>query len=301
MAVEPTVVLVDGPWRHRDVSTNGTRLHIAEAGDPHAPLVLLVHGFPEFWWSWRHQLVALAGAGYHAVAVDLRGYGASDKPPRGYDLFTLAADLSGLVRTLGEHEAAVVGHDWGGVLGWTMAALEPLLIRRLVVLGIAHPLLLRTALIADEAQRRASRYVLSYQVPRRPERELVANDAAAVGGILHAWGGPGFPDEQTERRCREAAQIPGVVHSALEYYRWVFRSQFRPDGRRLRQALTRPVETPVLQLHGALDSCQLPSTAAGSGKYVAGRYEWHLLEGVGHFPHEEAPELVTGEVLRWLL
>jgi len=92
-------VYIDGPWTHRSVSANGTRFHVAERGD--GPLVLLLHGFPEFWWAWRHQLISLSEAGFRAVAVDLRGYGGSDKPPRGYDLITAAADAAGLVRSLG--------------------------------------------------------------------------------------------------------------------------------------------------------------------------------------------------------
>src|SRR5437016_1263164 len=98
--LEDSVAVVDGPWLHRDVSANGIRLHVAEAGN--GPLVVLLHGFPEFWWSWRHQLVALADAGDRVVAPDLRGYGASDKPPRGYDAVTLAGDIAGLVRAMGE-------------------------------------------------------------------------------------------------------------------------------------------------------------------------------------------------------
>ncbi|MFC7574096.1 alpha/beta fold hydrolase [Klenkia terrae] len=113
------------------------RLHAAEAGE--GPLVLLVHGYPQFWWAWRHQLVALAEAGYRAVAVDLRGYGGSDKPPRGYDLPTLSADVAAVVRALGEPDAVVVGHDWGGLVGWTMAALHPRTVRGLVVVSSAHP------------------------------------------------------------------------------------------------------------------------------------------------------------------
>src|SRR5918996_4635656 len=133
MAVEGSAVLVDGPWRHRDVTASGLRFHVAEHGPADGPLVLLLHGFPEFWWSWRHQLVALGEAGFHAVAPDLRGYGASDKPPRGYDAYTLTADVAGLVKALGAAEADVVGHDWGGLLAWTMAALHPRTVRRLVV------------------------------------------------------------------------------------------------------------------------------------------------------------------------
>jgi pimeloyl-ACP methyl ester carboxylesterase len=147
MSVEPTSVLVPGPWTHRDVSTNGTRLHIAECGS--GPLVLLVHGFPEFWWSWRDQLTALADAGYRAVACDLRGYGASDKPPRGYDIFTLASDLAGLIRALGERQAVLVGQDCGGFLAWSTAVLHPDVVRRLVVVGTPHPLRMRQAIFGE--------------------------------------------------------------------------------------------------------------------------------------------------------
>ena len=101
-------IYVDGPWSHRPVTANGTRFHIAEAGE--GPLVLLLHGFPQFWWTWRAQLEALSAAGYRAVAADLRGYGGSDKPPRGYDLITAASDAAGMVRALGEANAVVVGH-----------------------------------------------------------------------------------------------------------------------------------------------------------------------------------------------
>ena len=101
---DATSVLLPGPWTHRDLSANGVRLHVAEAGE--GPLVLLLHGFPEFWWAWRAQLPALAAAGFRAVAPDLRGYGGSDKPPRGYDLPTAAADVAALVRALGEQDGA---------------------------------------------------------------------------------------------------------------------------------------------------------------------------------------------------
>src|ERR1700685_2586335 len=107
-----TPIFIEGPWSHRSASANGTRFHVAESGD--GPLVLLLHGFPEFWWTWRTQLASLSSAGFRAVAVDLRGYGGSDKPPRGYDLITAASDAAGLIRALGESNAIVVGAGWGG-------------------------------------------------------------------------------------------------------------------------------------------------------------------------------------------
>src|ERR1700739_3252421 len=146
MPAEPDIE-INGPWTHRDVTANGTRLHLATMGE--GPLVLLLHGFPEFWWTWRTQLVTLAAAGYRAVAVDLRGYGDSDKPPRGYDLMTAAADIAGLIRALGEANAVVVGHDWGGLTAWTLAAYFPKAVRRLAVVSMAHPLRMRAAVLSS--------------------------------------------------------------------------------------------------------------------------------------------------------
>ena len=121
--VDATHVLIDGPWRHRFVAANGARFHVAEAGE--GPLVVLLHGFPQHWWCWRDQLTGLADAGYRVAAMDLRGYGASDKPPRGYDTPTLAADVAAVVRSLGEPAATIVGHDWGAFIAWAMPVLFP--------------------------------------------------------------------------------------------------------------------------------------------------------------------------------
>ena len=210
--VEDSVVRIDGPWTHRDVSANGIRLHVAEAGD--GPLVVLLHGFPQFWWMWRHQLTGLADAGYRAVAPDLRGYGASDKPPRGYDSVTLAADIAGLIRALGEREAVVVGHDWGGHLAWTLAAQHPRLVRKLVVLSIPHPLRWQAALARDPEQRAASRYIARFQLPWHPERWLVANDAENVARIIESWAGPAYPVETLDR-WREAMLILGAPRARV--------------------------------------------------------------------------------------
>jgi pimeloyl-ACP methyl ester carboxylesterase len=265
--------------------------------------VLLLHGFPEFWWTWRAQLPALAAAGFRAVAPDLRGYGASDKPPRGYDLPTLAADVAALVRALGEQDAVVVGHDWGGLLAWTTAALHPRSVRRLAVLSMAHPRLLRAGL-ADPRQRRALRHALRFQLPRLPERRLTRTDDDPVAELLRRWSGPDWVHTadfaEAVGRYRSAARIPQAAYGAMEYYRWAGRSQLRPDGLRYARRMAAPVTAPTLQLHGALDPCVLPSTAEGSDRYVAGSYEWRLLPGVGHFPHEETPAEVTRTLISWL-
>jgi pimeloyl-ACP methyl ester carboxylesterase len=300
-APDSSVVLVEGPWTHRVVRANGIALHVAEVGT--GPLVLLLHGFPQFWWAWHRQLIDLADAGYRAVAVDLRGYGASDKPPRGYDAPNLAADIAGVITSLGESDAMVVGTDVGGLLAWTVAATQPRAVRSLVLLGAAHPLRLRSAIRRDRAQRHASGYALkTFQVPRRPEH-LLARDSFWVRELFDTWTGPrwrgtpGYLD--AVERYAEAMRIHPVYYCAAEYFRWLVRSLPRADGRRFAESLRAPITAPVLQLHGDFDTCVLASTAQGSGQFVSGAYEWRVLDGVGHFPHNEVPELVSGELVRW--
>jgi pimeloyl-ACP methyl ester carboxylesterase len=300
-AVDESCVLLDGPWSHRFVSANGSRFHVVESGT--GPLVLFLHGFPEFWWAWHEILPAVAGAGFRAVAVDMRGYGASDKPPRGYDGYTMAADVPGLIRALGERSAVVVGAGFGGMVGWTAAAFHPRMVRRLVVIGAAHPLRLRAAIFADpRGQLAAAAPTLRFQVPRY-EHVLTRDDAALVGDLLSRWAGPdwaGTPEfAEYARKCRTALQIPQVAFCALEAYRWAFRSVLRLHGYRFVRRLQQPIITPTLQLHGSVDTAVLPRTAQGSGRYVIAGYEWRLLPGIGHFPHAETPDLIAGEILRW--
>jgi pimeloyl-ACP methyl ester carboxylesterase len=293
MPPEGSAVLIDGPWTHREVTANGARFHYAEAGPADGPLVLLLHGFPEFWWSWRHQLVALADSGLRVVAPDLRGYGGSDKPPRGYDGYTLSSDVAGMIRALGADSAHLVGHDWGGQLAWTVATLHPSTVRTLTIIDMPHPVRLRSALLRDPAQLKASAYIGFFQLPKAPEARLRRDDAAFVETLLRRWGGPGFPDADTAARCRAAMQIPGVAHSSLEWYRWAVRSLTRPSGVRFLRLLAGGVQAPVLQIHGALDSCLLPSTVNGSEAFCANGYVLHVLDGIGHFPHQEAPDTVN--------
>jgi pimeloyl-ACP methyl ester carboxylesterase len=299
--VDESCVLLDGPWRHRFVNANGTRFHVVEAGS--GPLVLFLHGFPEFWWAWHNQLRLTAEAGFRAVAIDLRGYGASDKPPRGYDGYTMAGDVAGLIRALGERKAILVGAGYGGTLAWTTAAFHPTLVRRLVVMSAAHPLRLRAGIASDpRGQLAASLPMLRFQVPRF-EHVLTRDNAAMVGEYLRRWAGPGWPMSEEfaeyERRCREAMRIPQAAFCSMEAYRWAVRSVLRLHGYRFVKLLQQPIVTPTLHLHGAADTAVLPRTAQGSGRYVIARYEWRLLPGVGHFPHLESPDLVTGEILRW--
>src|SRR5271167_2128833 len=148
-APDPSVTRIAGPWRDLDVHANGIRFHVVEAVPGQGvstpaterPLVILLHGFGSFWWSWRHQLRGLTGA--RVVAVDLRGYGGSDKPPRGYDGWTLAGDTAGLIRALGHSSATLIGHVDGGLVGWTTALLHSRLVRAIALISSPHPAALR--------------------------------------------------------------------------------------------------------------------------------------------------------------
>ena len=308
-APDAATVRLPGPWQHRDVSANGIRLHVAECGDPGAPLVVLLHGFPEFWWTWRRQLPVLADAGFRAVAVDLRGYGDSDKPPRGYDLWTLAGDVAGLIRALGEPTARIVGHGWGGMIGWTVTALHPRLVAALAVLGAPHPLAVRRAVLRDPAgQGRAllggRGRVLAAQLPRRPERWLRVDEGAHVESLMRQRCGAAWPhtDDFTvsAEGNRRAIQVPGVAHSALEYYRWAVRSQVRAEGRRFAAAVERLPTVPVLQVHGADDPYLTARTAAVSRRWGGPHLRHEVLAGTGHFPHAERPAATTSLLLDFL-
>jgi pimeloyl-ACP methyl ester carboxylesterase len=286
-------ILVEGPWRHRFVAANGGRFHVAEAGG--GPLVLMLHGFPQFWWAWRHQLPALAEAGYHAVAMDLRGYGASDKPPRGYDTPTLAADVAGVVRALGHTRAAIVGHDWGGWIAWSMPSLQPRVTRAIGVLSMGHPLMMRAA---RWEQLRAAGRLARFQLPMVPERSL--GDRDGVARVLRDWTADGAVEPEALRRYERAMQLPFVAHTSMEYYRWAVRSIPRRDGRRFAAAIQAPITVPVLQVHGGRDPWVLPETAAASRRWATGPARYEVVGSSGHFLPEEAPQRVTGTLLDWL-
>ncbi|MFC4337252.1 alpha/beta fold hydrolase [Salininema proteolyticum] len=304
---DSSLALLPGPWEHRHVDANGIRFHVAEArpaAPRDAPLVLLLHGFPEYWGSWTNQIPRLAEAGYRVVAPDLRGYGATDKPPRGYDAYTMAADIVGLVRALGERHAHVVGHDLGGILAFAAASFHPKQFRSLTVVSAAHPLRQRAALAVDpRGQLAASKHLLAFQAPYY-DRLLEAKDAERVGRLMERWSGPAWRETEDFREyvrmCRTLIQIERSSFCALEAFRWPFRTATGLAGRRFVKLLQQPFDVPTLQVHGDLDTCVLPRTAQGSGRYVRGVYEWRLLRGLGHFPQREAPDAITDEILAWI-
>ena len=277
----------------------GARFHVAVAGPPGpatAPLVVLLHGFPQHWWAWRHQIPALADAGHRVAAVDLRGSGASDKTPRGYDTTTLAADVGGVVRALGASRAVVVGQGLGGQVAWAMPALEPATTVAVGVLSAAPPTAPPLAALAPRHVV-SHRHTVGLQLPlvagRRLRGELVPE-------LLARWAGPGWPGAAEARRYAAAMSTPWASRAAVDRHRWEVRSPLRRDGRRLRAALERPLTVPVLQLHGELDGLLPPRAARPPAGWAGPGHRFEVLPGVGHFLAEEAPAAVTGRLLGWL-
>ncbi|NMO03157.1 alpha/beta hydrolase [Gordonia sp. TBRC 11910] len=304
---DPSTVRFDGPWHHFDVRANGVRFHAVEIDGrwlADRPLVLLLHGFGEFWWSWRHQLASLTEAGYRAVAVDLRGYGDTDKPPRGYDGWTLAGDANGLIRSLGHTEATLIGHADGGLVCWGTAILHPRMVTRIGVIASPHPRALRHSALFDAEQRNAFLGgFLHNQLPRLGERRLTRGDGAYIAQY--------FDERASERwkhsaefsdvvaRNRSAVQIPGVAYCSLEYRRWAFRSQFRPDGFRFMELMDQQLSIPVLALRGREDPFVIDSLMAASHNW-ASRLDYWQVAGAGHFAHQEQPTKANELILKWL-
>ncbi|TPG31224.1 alpha/beta fold hydrolase [Mycolicibacterium hodleri] len=315
---DPSVTRIAGPWRHMDVHANGIRFHVVEANPVEAnpveanqddstsaadqPLVILLHGFGSFWWSWRHQLRGLQDA--RVVAVDLRGYGGSDKPPRGYDGWTLAGDTAGLIRALGHETATLVGHADGGLVCWATAVLHPRVVRAIAVVSSPHPVALRASALTRRDQGLALLpWMIRYQAPFWPERSLTRNDAAELEAVVRTRAGAAWlaSDDfsETIRYMRRAIRIPSAAHSALEYQRWAVRSQLRSEGRRFMRSMKRPLAVPVLHMRGDADPYVLPDPVYRTQRFAPhGRYV--SIAGAGHFAHEEDPDHVNEQLTRFL-
>jgi epoxide hydrolase 4 len=276
-----------------ELRANGIRFAALAAGPEDGRLVLLLHGFPELSRSWRHQLPALAEAGFRAVAPDLRGYGGTER--RGpYHLATLTDDAAGLIVAAGHEQAVVVGHDWGGAIAWATAHRHPDRVERLVVLNAPHPALMAQDLRASREQRRRSRYLFLFQLPWLPERLLARGGGRAIARALR--GGShvrdAWPPEELER-YRAAFSRPADLAGPLAYYRAAFRRRAqRPEG---------VIAVPVLVLWGMHDRFLRPALADETRlRKFAPDVTVVRIEDAGHFVQNEAPERVNGELLAWL-
>ena len=278
---------------------NGLEIHALAAGPHDGPLVLLLHGFPELSRSWRHQLSALARAGYRAVAPDQRGYGRTTR--RGpYDIETLSADVAAMLNALGAEQAVIVGHDWGGGVAWAFAGLYPHRVRALVIANCPPPQVLARSLRRSLSQLRKSSYMLFFQLPVLPERTLTADGSKAVGRAL--VGGSYIKtafDEAELRIYQDAFSEPGAATAALNWYR----AMVRHPGATRKLDQTR-VSAPTLIIWGTRDRFlgqELVSPEA-LARVMASDHsaEMRLLPDAGHFVQNEAPDAFNDSLISWL-
>lgn len=278
--------------RFSHYATNGVTLHCAEAGPEDGRLVILLHGFPEFWFGWRHQIGALAGDGYRVVAPDQRGYNKSAKPEdvAAYDIDILAADVIGLADAIGRRSFAIVGHDWGGAVGWWAVSRYPDRIERFVALNISHPAVWKDAIRNNPAQRKMSRYVGFFQLPWLPEFVLRWGNFKSLTSALRQSRRP--VTDADLAKYRAAWSEPGALTAMLNWYRAIVPKRVPAGSPPL-------ITVPVLVIWGVRDAYLRPELADTSLKLCTNASATYLDEAT-HWVQHDAPERVNELLLKFL-
>ena len=282
--VEDIPVSLDRRW----VQGRGVRLHVPVAGPEDGPLVVLLHGFPEFWYGWRHQIPALAEAGYRVAVPDQRGYHRSDAPRAvsAYDLDVLVDDACAVIDAMGRDRAAVVGHDWGAMVAWHLAHAHPERLRRLAILNVPHPHVFRETLRTSPTQLLRSTYALFFQVPVVPEWLLGRNDGQGLATMLRWSGRAGTFDEADLAIYRQAWRRPGRLRGMLHWY--------RAAGRRALRSIppSDPIDVPTLVVWGARDVALGRQMAAPSAA-MSTHGRLRVLDDATHWVQHDAPAVVN--------
>jgi len=310
---------------HRMVKTNGINMHIAEAGE--GPLVLMVHGWPESWYSWRHQLHALADAGYHAVAPDVRGYGRTDAPEpiEAYSMKQMVADYVGLLDALGEETAVIAGHDWGAPMAWNSAILHPERYRAVIGMSVPHtgrppapPLQLMKQMFAETFF-----YIVYFQDVGVAERELEADPKRSMRLILYMASGdappvPGFAGKPKDSGLLDGIPEPEklppwLTEEDIDYYASEFaRAGFRGGINRYRnmdrdwEELPQLADAKILQpaqfIYGERDGviAMNPAGIDRMKEFVPNLRSIVKLPGAGHWTQQERPDEVNAAMIEFL-
>lgn len=281
-----------GRWTHQNVNAAGASFHVAVSGNgPHA--VLLLHDFPLYWWQWRHQLPALADAGFYAVAMDLRGFGGSDYQPGDVHLTRLATDVTATVQSLGITSYSLVGAGMGGTIGWLVAHAGAPELRSFVSIGSPHP-----RVRGRSGGQRVDGHRISigtgkyWKDPRRGPRQL--RDGTLTPELLGRWSAP-VNRERIESEAATYAE-PMKRHFAAESA-WETLEATRRIRAFERSAFEEPVRVPVMTIRGAEDPHCGPDALAGDTQYIASTLVHVEVPGSGHFVSEEQPERLTGVLL----
>jgi pimeloyl-ACP methyl ester carboxylesterase len=290
-------------FRHGSAQVGDVRLHYAECGAGER-LVVLLHGFPECWYSWRHQLPAL-GQHFRVVAPDLRGYNLSSKPGRveDYKIEKLMDDVLGLIRHCGAREAAVVGHDWGAAIAWAVAEQHPEYVWKLAALQVPPAAVWRANLTFKQALR--SWYMLFFQLPRVPEWWFGANDFARLEAMFNATARRGTFTATDLAVFKHALQQRSptdetcALAGAINYYRANVFKLFGRDGERAAKVEAR-VRVPTLFIYGEQDHFIVPETVKGVAAYVAAPYAEVRFARLNHWVQQEAPAEVNNALINFL-
>ncbi|MDO4665609.1 MAG: alpha/beta hydrolase [Actinomycetaceae bacterium] len=287
----PTHILrPPGPWEHLDVNANGANFHCVRSGPKNGPTVILLHGFPQFWWAWRNQIPALAQAGYQVIALDLRGFGDSDKQPRGNDPWTMAHDVAGIMTTLGTENATIVGHGLGGQIAWALPHVAPSLVNAIAVIACPHPLAVRS--LHSRLLSGAAAQLLFFQLPFFPERGL--RTGKLLRHIFSTWTGTNKAALATAEPIYTATFATSFARTAAFY----FIRQNRRFPTRLTALFRQKVSVPVLSVQGQKDSVT-PAQAYARDAHYADVTQVCIPE-VGHFVPEEAPSRLSQVLLDFL-
>ncbi|MDO3648233.1 alpha/beta fold hydrolase [Nocardia mangyaensis] len=274
-------------WQHRSVLANGIHFHLVEAGS--GPLVVLLHGFPQSWYSWRHQIPALAQH-FRVVAVDMRGYGGTDRPSAvaDYRVTALTSDVAALIHTLGEEKAHVVGHDWGGIVAWAFAVRYPEMVDRLGLLNYPDPVLFAKALRSNPRQLMRSWYMFFFQLPWLPELTMRRREGiplvSAMFRDMAVCAGTFTEADLTEYRRNILA--PGAASAMINYYRAAFR-YFRTLHR------ADPVTAPTMVVWAENDIALGNELTRDLPGRFSGPFRIEYVPDSSHWVHEEHPALVS--------
>jgi pimeloyl-ACP methyl ester carboxylesterase len=285
---------------HVRIDCGEVTLECALAGTPGRPLVVLLHGFPESWYSWRHQITVLAE--HFRVAVpSLRGYGNSDRPASvaAYRMTRLTGDVRGLIRGLGYDDACVVGHDWGGGIAWAFAIDHPDACRKLVVCNCPHPAVFQKALRSNPRQLLRSWYMFFFQIPWLPEWFLTRNDLATLQqgfrSMVVRKDREVFSDAELVQMTRAFAQ-PGAMTAAVNYYR----AQFRDPSGLARYGPQSRIHCPTLLIWAQNDVALGNELTVGTEAMIAAPFEIHPVAECSHWVQQERPEEVNAALLSFL-
>ena len=273
------------------IETNGISLHVAEAGPEDGPLLILLHGFPEFWYGWRHRIGPFAAAGYHVIVPDQRGYNLSDKPAGipAYMPDLLAGDVIGLADHFGAERFFLAGHDWGSIVGWWTAQNFPNRVRRYVALSAGHPAVYMDHIRHDWAQRRKSYYVMLFQIPRLPEALMRARNFKLLADAVSATAKPGTVSADDLELYRAAWRQPGALTAMVNWYRAIRHVKLGPPS-------AYRIAPPALMVWGMKDVYGVPGLAQDSVK-LCDKGVLLMLENATHWTLSDEAERVTKAML----